>query len=95
MRRFATALGALAAAGTLALALPGSAYAATGNLVINGVGHQNPSGCYSTGTLATLIVNQTDATVYVFSDLNCSGDVQQIIQPGISTLAFGSSVLVK
>ncbi|WP_269854738.1 hypothetical protein [Streptomyces sp. RPT161] len=94
MRRIATALGAVVTAGTLALAIPGSAYAATGNLVINGVGHNNPSGCFATGTLASLIVNQTDGIAYVYSDLNCSGDVQEIIQPGGTALSFGSSVYI-
>ncbi|MEU1626888.1 hypothetical protein ABZ746_16500 [Streptomyces sp. NPDC020096] len=95
MRRIATTLGAVVAAATLALALPTSAFAATGNLIINGVGHKDPSGCYPTGPLLSIIVNQTDGIAFVFSDADCSGDVQAVIQPGVSTIAFGPSVYIR
>ena len=95
MRRIATVLGAALTAGTLALALPGSAYAATGTLVINGVGHKDPSGCYATGSLVSLVVNQTDRFAYVYSDADCLGEVQQIIQPGVTTVDFGSSIYIR
>ncbi|GAA1900808.1 hypothetical protein [Streptantibioticus ferralitis] len=95
MRRIATTLGAVVAAATMALALPGSAFAATGNLVINGIGHKDPGGCYSTGPLVSIIVNQTDRLAYIYSDADCFGEVQAIVQPGLATLSFGSSVFIR
>ncbi|MGV9270873.1 hypothetical protein ACWDRR_40270 [Kitasatospora sp. NPDC003701] len=48
-RRTATVLGAWPVAAALAVAVPGTAYAAHGMLIIDGAAHQDPSGCLPLG----------------------------------------------
>lgn len=63
-RRLASLAACVAASAPLALA-PGTAYAAEGTLALNGVHHQNPSGCYRAhGNL--YVDNQTDKSVQIY-----------------------------
>lgn len=83
MRRMATVLGACAAAATLALAVPGAAYAAHGFLIIDGMAHYDPSGCFPLGDFVPPVVtNQTDSVVAVWSGPDCTGQVDWLINPG-------------
>ncbi|MFD4657710.1 hypothetical protein ACFWP2_19010 [Kitasatospora sp. NPDC058444] len=93
MRRRIAAVGMLAAAGVLASAVP--AQAATGVLVVNGVGHQNPArGCYPTGLSPVVVENLTDARVDVYSAANCQGTVTRQIAAGMSAATVGFSYFV-
>lgn len=95
MRRIAVSLGSLMAAVTLAFAVPGSAVAAEGVLVVNDAAYDDPSGCYDTDTRPLSVSNHTDETVLVFSEPGCSGEVIALVSPGESTVSeFGSSVYV-
>ncbi len=83
MRRMARVLGTCVAATTLALAVPGTTYAANGSLVINGVAHQDPSGCFPLGDFVPPVVaNHTDAIAEVHSGPDCTGQVTWLIYPG-------------
>ncbi|MEU8888520.1 hypothetical protein [Streptomyces sp. NPDC048442] len=91
MRRLATVLGACATAATLALTAATSAYAAHGSLVINGVAHQEPSGCFPLSDFGTSTVsNQTDQVVVVWSGPGCTGGVDQLLNPGVTFILTGS-----
>ncbi|MEU6764745.1 hypothetical protein ABZ916_19710 [Streptomyces sp. NPDC046853] len=81
-RRMAVALGTLAAAATLTIAVPGSAYAAQGVLSINGQEYENPSGCYAVDWFPTSVTNNTDAIAEVHSGPDCSGPVEWLVYPG-------------
>ncbi len=96
MRRAATVLGSLAMAGSLALGLSGSAWAAQGTLRVSGNTYTNPrEGCY-TGLFWPLSVeNETNTTVFAFSDERCQGDFIGPVGPGSSQVfEFGGSVYV-
>ncbi|MFG2259137.1 MULTISPECIES: hypothetical protein [Streptomyces] len=83
VRRMMTALGACAAAATLVLGVSNSAYAADGVLIIDGVAHLNPSGCFPIGDFVPAVVtNDTDAVAEVHSEPNCTGQVTWLIYPG-------------
>jgi hypothetical protein len=83
MRRTTKALGVGAAAAMVALTIPSSAYAANGFLIIDGVAHRNPSGCYPLGDFVPPVVNnQTDAVVKVWSGYDCKGQIEWLIYPG-------------
>jgi len=96
MQRAMTALGSLAVAGMTMLALPGSAAAATGELILGG-GQvvENPSGCVNAEHLPLDVHNQTDGIAYVYGGRDCTGSVLAILAPGSSAVsAFGVSVYV-
>ncbi|MCI3928141.1 hypothetical protein [Streptomyces sp. AN091965] len=78
----AVTLGALAAAATLAVAVPGSAHAANGVLTINAVEYADPSGCYSIDSFPTSVTNDTDAIAEVHSGPDCTGPVEWLVYPG-------------
>ncbi|WP_420031578.1 hypothetical protein ACN2WE_01315 [Streptomyces sp. cg28] len=82
MRRTALTLGALAAAATLAVAVPGSAAAAEGILVVDGVNHVDPSGCYAVDRFPSSVVNNTDAIAEVHTGPDCTGQVEWLVYPG-------------
>ncbi|WP_406509921.1 hypothetical protein [Streptomyces sp. NBC_00212] len=91
VRRTMTALGVCAAAATLALAAANSAYAAEGVLIIDGVAHEHPSGCFPLGDFAPPVVtNHTDAVAEVHSGPNCTGQVTWLIYPGETYRPNGS-----
>lgn len=95
MRRIALALGSAVAAGTLALALPGSALAAEGVLIVGGVAYADPEGCYDTDSRPLTVDNQTDEVALVFSGPDCTGGLLELVAPGESTVSeFGASVYV-
>ncbi|MFF7455399.1 hypothetical protein [Kitasatospora sp. NPDC008115] len=96
MRRLATVLGTLAAAGTMALALPGTASAANGELLISpNVVIDNPSGCYNAPIFPLIVRNNTDEYALVYNGPNCTGHVIAVVPPGgQTTQEFGSSVFV-
>ncbi|RGD62315.1 hypothetical protein DR950_35280 [Kitasatospora xanthocidica] len=92
MRRRIAAVGMLAAAGVLALAVP--AQAATGVLVVNGVTHQNPArGCYPTVS-PVVVENLTNVTVDVYSAPNCQGAVTREVAAGMTAATVGFSYFV-
>ncbi|MFF8287316.1 hypothetical protein ACF1DY_28415 [Streptomyces albus] len=84
MRRPATVLGALAVTAVLAVAVPSSAHAANGYLLIDGTRHDNPSGCYQLPQDAE-VENHTDQPAEVYSDDNCQGQVMETIPAGGSS----------
>ncbi|GGO47594.1 hypothetical protein [Streptomyces lasiicapitis] len=95
MRRFALTLGSLVAAGMLALAVPGSAVAAHGVLVINGTAYGEPRGCYESDRWPLSVGNHTDSRAYVFDGPHCSGSVIEYVMPGTQTVSeFGNSVYI-
>ncbi|MEV8312606.1 hypothetical protein AB0Q95_00410 [Streptomyces sp. NPDC059900] len=81
-RRMAAGLGVLAAAATLAIAVPGSAYAAEGVLIVNGQDYADPSGCYPVEWFPASVANHTDAIAEVHSGPDCSGPVEWLVYPG-------------
>ncbi|MEV0439929.1 hypothetical protein AB0I84_01160 [Streptomyces spectabilis] len=95
MRRIALALGSVVAAGTLALAVPGSALAAEGTLVVGGVEYAEPSGCYDTDSRPLTVDNHTDSSALVFAESGCDDAPIEIVGPGVSTVSeFGASVYI-
>lgn len=95
MRRVATVLAGLAAAGSLTLALAVPAWAAEGVLVINDEPHENPSGCYTVEPGHVSIINDTDKPASVHRTTNCSGRALVTLQPGQDTeLPFARSVSI-
>ncbi|BCM70313.1 MULTISPECIES: hypothetical protein [Streptomyces] len=94
MRRIGTALAALAAA-LLVLAAPGPALAAEGILVINGVEHDNPRGCFGIPQ-PSFVVNDTDTPVLVHAGPDCRGPFVDVVEPGrAKPVRPGGSVSVR
>ncbi|WP_328956580.1 hypothetical protein [Kitasatospora purpeofusca] len=95
-RRTATVLGAWLAAAALAVAVPNTAYAAHGILIIDGAAYQDPSGCLTLGDFVQPVVtNYTDSVVQVRAGTSCKGPVEKLVVPGESYAALGGrSVLV-
>ncbi|MWA10948.1 hypothetical protein [Streptomyces sp. BA2] len=81
-RRMAVTLGAIAAAVTLTVAVPGSAYAAEGVLIVNGNAYEDPSGCYPVDWFPSSVTNHTDAIAEVHSGPGCGGPVERLVHPG-------------
>lgn len=81
-RRMAMTLGALMAATALTVAVPGSAYAAEGVLIVNGDEHVNPSGCYGVDWFPSSVTNHTDAIAEVHAGPDCTGPVEWLVHPG-------------
>lgn len=95
MRRIAQTVGSLTAAAALTLALPGSAGAAQGVLVVNDTAYENPSGCYESDRWPLTVSNHTDSPAFVFAEPGCSGEVTEVVDPGAATVAeFGNSVYI-
>ncbi|MGP4004061.1 hypothetical protein [Streptomyces sp. 8N706] len=95
MRRIATTLGMLAAAGLLALAVPQTALAAWGVLTVNGEAYVNPHGCYPLQGFSSGIGNDMDQLAYVFTGADCSGELDSVVHPGQYGLSeLGNSVYV-
>jgi len=95
MRFTARALGALAAAGILAVTIPGAAYAADGDLYIGKKRIENPSNsrCYPYNRGP--IKNATDGIVVIYSGYGCKGRATVILLPYGSVLrAYGRSLAV-
>ena len=83
MRKIATVLAGVTAAGTIALCLPASAMAADGSLNVGGTWYQNPRGCYNSATFPMAVTNMTNQFAYAFSDKDCQGaPVSPITGPG-------------
>ncbi|EPH42934.1 hypothetical protein STRAU_4018 [Streptomyces aurantiacus JA 4570] len=81
------------AAGMLAFAVPGSAVAADGVLIVNGTAYEEPSGCYDSDRWPLSVSNYTDEVALVFSSPGCSGQVIELVNPGDETVSeFGASV---
>ncbi|GAA3103860.1 hypothetical protein ACFQ0X_29920 [Streptomyces rectiviolaceus] len=78
----AVTLGALTAAATLTIAVPGSAYAAEGTLIVNGNAYDDPSGCYPVESFPSSVANYTDAIAEVHSGPGCGGPVEWLVHPG-------------
>ncbi|MEU0565713.1 hypothetical protein ABZ297_10005 [Nonomuraea sp. NPDC005983] len=97
MRRLTMALAALSAAGTLAITLPGSAFAADGVLFINGRRFIDPSGCINVPSLdGVRILNGTNEAAFVFEGINCMGDVIAAVEQGDAAFVeAGASVFIR
>ncbi|MFJ3715923.1 hypothetical protein [Streptomyces sp. NPDC090057] len=89
MRRIGSTLATLAAAGSLALSVPGSTFAATGFLAIDGVRHDDPKGCFEITRLST-VFNFTDTPALVHNVPGCAGGVVQVIPPGLAVQVPGT-----
>ncbi|MFJ5924606.1 hypothetical protein ACIQF6_18605 [Kitasatospora sp. NPDC092948] len=96
MRRLATVLGTLAAASTMALALPTAALAASGTLYIApNQAIDNPSGCYNGQIFPLVVRNETNEYALIYDGPNCTGQVIAVVPPGgSSTQEFGASVYI-
>lgn len=93
MRHTATLLGALAAAGAIALLPSAQAFAGTGTLNLSGQTITNPSGCYNSAQWPLTVTNNTTEPLIVFSGSNCTGPAVGMVAPGNSeTFEFGASV---
>jgi hypothetical protein len=97
MRRLATALGTLTLAGAIGLALPGTAFAAHGQLFIAPTTViDNPVGCYNGKGTPLMVGNHTNEYALVYGGPNCTGRVLTVIAPGEGASEdFGQSVFVK
>ncbi|WP_030622707.1 hypothetical protein [Streptomyces sclerotialus] len=101
-RHIAATLGTLAMAGVLALAVPSSAYAATGTLTVENLltgektPHVNPSDCYTLGVTEALsrINNDTDMAVFVYNGPDCQLGNLLTIGPGESAVTAGLSFAI-
>jgi hypothetical protein len=92
MRRITVPLGSLAAAAMLSLALPGTAHAAKGSIVIDNRDFSNPSGCYH---MSSSVTNKTAQTVNILSGPGCTGELAVAVPPGQSvTYDPGDSVWI-
>ncbi|GAA3107682.1 hypothetical protein [Streptomyces echinatus] len=89
MRRIGSTFSTLAATGVIALAVPGSACATNGFIVIDGVVHTHPSGCIEIPHLSS-VFNVTDIPALVHNVPGCAGGVVQIIPPGLAAQVPGT-----
>ncbi|MBT2452717.1 hypothetical protein J7F03_37895 [Streptomyces sp. ISL-43] len=94
MRRLTTTLGTLAAAATLFLGIGGSAYASSGELVINGSPIHEPAGCITHNGPAA-VANHTGNPVFITGGRWCTGPIVGVIHPGDTRFApFTSNIYV-
>lgn len=94
--RLTTAAAALASAGLLALALPGTADAAQGTLRVGFQNYQNPHGCYDSDIFPLIVTNHTNQPVTVYDGPGCRGNRIGTVRPyGEGVFEFGSSVHIK
>ncbi|MEV4443127.1 hypothetical protein AB0K09_29790 [Streptomyces sp. NPDC049577] len=94
MRRLVPhALGTLAAAALLSLAVPGSSLAASGQLVLNGRSFTDPSGCYRNLNAPLAVQNHTRTVAFVHTTRDCTGPAQTV-PPG-ATIAASSGHSVR
>ncbi|MFG2608010.1 hypothetical protein ACGFT2_31355 [Streptomyces sp. NPDC048514] len=89
MRRISSTLAILSAAGLLTVAVTGSAFGANGSLVINGVPHAAPKGCFEIPALST-VFNLTDVPALVHNVPGCAGGFIHIINPGLAEQVPGT-----
>ncbi|MET8703580.1 hypothetical protein ACFVUH_33760 [Kitasatospora sp. NPDC058032] len=96
-RRTVTVLGAWLAAAALAVAVPNTAYAAHGVLIIDGSAHQDPSGCLQLGDFVRpTVTNLTDSGVQVWTGSGCTGQIEHVLAPGDTYAPIaGRSVYVR
>ncbi|WP_281689222.1 hypothetical protein [Pseudonocardia thermophila] len=95
MRRIITIIGSLAAAGLLALVVPGSAHAADGVLIINGVAYAQPSGCYHSHRWPLVVDNRADEYATIYAGPFCEGEQLAYVHPGERAVSpLGSSVYI-
>ncbi|MFD0402305.1 hypothetical protein ACFV84_04595 [Kitasatospora sp. NPDC059811] len=95
MRRISKALGAVALAAAVAVAVPGSAQAATGQLRVGFKTYNNPSGCYQSDIWPLIVENLTDKPADVHDRPGCEGPVIGVVNPGeTKTFEFGASVRI-
>ncbi|MFI0741186.1 hypothetical protein ACH4PU_24365 [Streptomyces sp. NPDC021100] len=88
------ALGVLAAAGALCLALPGSSYAASGQLVLNGRIFDNPTGCFRNLNAPLSVQNKTTTAAHVFTTMDCTGPAQMVPPRQSTVVPRGRSVSI-
>jgi len=89
-------LGTLAAAGTMAIALPTAALAAQGTLYIApNQTINNPIGCYNRQIPPLAVRNDTNKYALIYDGPNCTGQVIAVVPPGnTSTQGLGASVYI-
>ncbi|MBH1932975.1 hypothetical protein I5Q34_01485 [Streptomyces sp. AV19] len=93
MRRLVPkALGALVTAAVLCLTAPGSTFASSGELVLNGRVFTNPSGCFRNLNAPLSVQNRTRTMVFVHSSPDCTGPAQSIPAGGTFAASSGHSV---
>lgn len=96
MRRITTSVGFMAAAAMIGMAIPGSAFAATGTLKVGFQSYQDPQGCYTSNAWPMRVGNYTDQPAFVYDGENCTGRVVAVVAPGNTQLfEFGNSVYIK
>ncbi|MET8992225.1 hypothetical protein ABZW49_42835 [Nonomuraea wenchangensis] len=96
MQRITTTIGALAAAGMLAFALPSTAHAAIGWMTINGRTFMDPSGCHTETVFQPLNVNnRTDRRAIIFPLPDCNGELVAVLPKDSADSYYGAtSVLI-
>lgn len=67
---------------------------ATGTLVVDGVSHTNPHGCYPAGGFLVTVVNHTDRTAYIYPNGGCFGQYEGWVLPGGQATMNGASVWI-
>ncbi|MFF8097923.1 hypothetical protein [Streptomyces sp. NPDC016675] len=77
-----TVLGTFAASALLAVAVPTSAHAAEGVLIVNGSAYENPSGCFQVDSFPSSVTNHTDAIAEIHAGPGCGGPVEWLVYPG-------------
>ncbi|MEU5164156.1 hypothetical protein AB0G74_31700 [Streptomyces sp. NPDC020875] len=96
MRRLPIVLGTLAAAASLAVGVPSAtspARAGTGELIVNGTVHHDPSGCFTSARRPLVVENRTNNYVFVHDRAGCGGPTIGIVRPDQrSTWPLGISV---
>ncbi|MBZ6475689.1 hypothetical protein [Streptomyces griseocarneus] len=88
------ALGAMAATLALSFAIPGSASAASGQLVLNGRVFTNPSGCYRNLNAPLAVQNRTTTTAFVHSTPDCTGPARTVAPGQTFADSAGRSVRI-
>ncbi|KNB50495.1 hypothetical protein [Streptomyces caatingaensis] len=87
-------LGTLVTAVVVSLAVPGSASAASGELVLNGRTFTNPSGCYRNLDAPLSVQNRTRGVVFVHNSADCTGPARAVPAGGTFAATSGHSVRV-
>jgi hypothetical protein len=85
LRRNTLALGAVAAAAILSVAVPASAQAAEGALTIDATTYENPAdGCMNVGGPPAprhYLFNGTDTPVFLYTGVDCQGSPVRVVTP--------------
>ncbi|MCC3770939.1 hypothetical protein [Streptomyces sp. UNOC14_S4] len=83
---------ALAVTAVLSPTVPGPAYAASGQLVLNGRVFTDPSGCYRNLNAPLSVQNRTRTVAFVHTTPDCTGPAQMVPAGQSMSAATGHSV---